>query len=43
MPLKTEIDEIKAQSLAAVKAAVQFAEGSPEPDVAEVYTDVYAG
>jgi pyruvate dehydrogenase E1 component alpha subunit len=36
------LDEIKAEAKAAIDAAVKFAEESPEPDVAELYTDVYA-
>jgi pyruvate dehydrogenase E1 component alpha subunit len=36
------LDEIKAEARAVVDEAVKFAEESPEPEVAELYTDVYA-
>ena len=36
------LDEIKREAKAVVDEAVKFAEESPEPDVAELYTDVYA-
>ena len=37
------LDEIKAESRGVVDEAVKFAEESPEPEIAELYTDVYAG
>ena len=37
-----QLDEIKAEAKAVVDEAVKFAEESPEPDLAELYTDVYA-
>ena len=37
------LDEIKAEARAVVDEAVRFAEESPEPEIAELYTDVYAG
>jgi pyruvate dehydrogenase E1 component alpha subunit len=37
------LDEIKAEAKAVVDEAVKFAEESPEPEIAELYTDVYAG
>jgi pyruvate dehydrogenase E1 component alpha subunit len=36
------LDEIKAEAKAVVDEAVKFAEESPEPALAELYTDVYA-
>ncbi len=36
------LDEIKQEAKAVVDEAVKFAEESPEPDIAELYTDVYA-
>jgi pyruvate dehydrogenase E1 component alpha subunit len=36
------LDEIKAEAKAVVDEAVKFAEESPEPEIAELYTDVYA-
>jgi pyruvate dehydrogenase E1 component alpha subunit len=36
------LDEIKRESKAVVDEAVKFAEESPEPEIAELYTDVYA-
>ena len=36
------LDEIKAEARAVVDEAVKFAEESPEPEIAELYTDVYA-
>ena len=36
------LDTIKAEARAVVDEAVKFAEESPEPEVAELYTDVYA-
>jgi len=36
------LDEIKTESRAVVDEAVKFAEESPEPEIAELYTDVYA-
>ncbi len=37
------LDEIKREAKAVVDEAVKFAEESPEPEIAELYTDVYAG
>ncbi len=37
------LDEIDAQALEEVEAAVQFAEASPEPTMEDLYKDVYAG
>jgi pyruvate dehydrogenase E1 component alpha subunit len=37
------LDEIKREAKAIVDEAVKFAEESPEPELAELYTDVYAG
>ena len=36
------LDEIKREAKAVVDEAVKFAEESPEPEIAELYTDVYA-
>ena len=36
------LDEIKTEAKAVVDEAVKFAEESPEPELAELYTDVYA-
>src|SRR5215217_1811537 len=36
------LDEIKTEARAVVDEAVKFAEESPEPEIAELYTDVYA-
>jgi pyruvate dehydrogenase E1 component alpha subunit len=36
------LDEIKAETKALVDEAVKFAEESPDPEIAELYTDVYA-
>jgi pyruvate dehydrogenase E1 component alpha subunit len=36
------LDEIKREARAVVDVAVKFAEESPEPELAELYTDVYA-
>jgi pyruvate dehydrogenase E1 component alpha subunit len=36
------LDEIKSQARAVVDEAVKFAEESPEPEIAELYSDVYA-
>ncbi len=36
------LDEIKREAKAVVDVAVKFAEESPEPELAELYTDVYA-
>lgn len=37
-----QLDEIRAKEKAVIEDAVKFAEESPEPDPAELYTDVYA-
>ncbi len=39
---EAELDELDARVELEVKAAVEFAESSPEPDPAELYTDIYA-
>src|SRR3954471_12693129 len=39
---ETDAEGIRADAKRIVDAAVKFAEESPEPDLAEVYTDVYA-
>jgi pyruvate dehydrogenase E1 component alpha subunit len=39
---EAKLDEIKAEARAVVDEAVKFAEESPEPEIAELYTDVYA-
>ena len=39
---EARLDEIKAEARAVVDEAVKFAEESPEPEIAELYTDVYA-
>jgi pyruvate dehydrogenase E1 component alpha subunit len=36
------LDEIKTEARSVVDEAVKFAEESPEPEIAELYTDVYA-
>jgi len=36
------LDKVKAEAREKVEAAVQFAEGSPQPDPGELLTDVYA-
>ena len=36
------LDEIKREAKSIVDEAVKFAEESPEPEIAELYTDVYA-
>jgi len=40
---EADAEAIRADAKKVVDAAVKFAEESPEPDLAEVYTDVYAG
>jgi pyruvate dehydrogenase E1 component alpha subunit len=37
-----QLEEIRAREKAVVDDAVKFAEESPEPDLRELYTDVYA-
>jgi pyruvate dehydrogenase E1 component alpha subunit len=39
---RDQIDEIEAEVTAAVASAVKFAEDSPDPDPAEIFTDVLA-
>jgi pyruvate dehydrogenase E1 component alpha subunit len=39
---ESTLDEIKAEARSVVDEAVKFAEESPEPEIAELYTDVYA-
>ena len=41
-PTEEQLDEIQAEAKAVVDEAVKFAEESPEPELAELYTDVYA-
>jgi pyruvate dehydrogenase E1 component alpha subunit len=36
------LDKVKAEAREKVEVAVQFAEGSPQPDPGELLTDVYA-
>jgi pyruvate dehydrogenase E1 component alpha subunit len=37
-----ELADIEARTTAEIDAAVQFALDSPQPDLSELYTDVYA-
>jgi pyruvate dehydrogenase E1 component alpha subunit len=37
-----QLDEIRETERLVVEDAVTFAEESPEPDISELYTDVYA-
>jgi pyruvate dehydrogenase E1 component alpha subunit len=39
---KEQIDRVKAETTAVVENAVKFAEESPNPDPAEIFTDVLA-
>ena len=39
---RATLDEIRAEAKPIVDEAVKFAEESPEPELAELYTDVYA-
>src|SRR5215204_5929459 len=39
---ESTLDEIKTEARSVVDEAVKFAEESPEPEIAELYTDVYA-
>jgi pyruvate dehydrogenase E1 component alpha subunit len=37
-----ELDEMQQQAADAVKAAVEYAENSPEPKIENIFDDVYA-
>jgi acetoin:2,6-dichlorophenolindophenol oxidoreductase subunit alpha len=40
--VEAEIADIEARVAAELEEAVQFALASPQPDLSELYTDVYA-